>query len=253
MVSTAPALDGGLRILELIVARREIGFSQLKLALDIPAASLNRYLKVLMERGYVEKSEQSQYVIGAGLRNLSIENSADALAPIVAPLLKQICEATGHTAIWFDWLNGRMRCRDKEVAPEGVVMQSIGESRTDYAVQPWGYLFLGTLAPKRRKLLLASGTLGAYPGRIPDEAEVERAIIRASELGYSDDAGKLYMNNRRIAVPVAYHGQIRAAIAVGMAGVDYPQEQIQSIVRVLKEKALMACQYAEQDDMRGCS
>lgn len=244
-MSSAPALDSGLRILELIVERGEIGFNQLKLSLDIPAASLNRYLKVLMERGYVEKSEQQLYVPGARVRNLAGSADSDELAPIVAPILEQVCATTGHTAIWFDWLNGQMRCRDKRVAPEGIVMQEPGETRTDYAVQPWGFLFLGTLEAARRKLLLANGSLGAYPGRVPDEAEVERAVEKAAADGVYDDGGVLYPNIRRIAVPVFRKGRIRAAIAVGMAGADYPEEHVRRVIAVMREKSAQASAFAD--------
>lgn len=236
-MSLAPALENGLRILEYIADQGETGFNQLKQSLDIPPASLNRYLKVLADREFIEKNEQQQYVPGAKLRALGQTAGADPYELIVGPVLELIRSRTGHSAIWIDWVNGRMRCRDKRVAPEGVGMQEIGELRTDYAVQPWGYLFLGDADAARRALLLESGQLGPFRGRRPEPEQIVREIERAAGEGYSDDRGTLYRNVRRIAVPIRAGGRFRAAIGVGMAGTEYPQAQINEVVALLKEQA----------------
>jgi DNA-binding IclR family transcriptional regulator len=236
---SAPALDSGLRILELIVERGEIGFNQLKLHLDIPSASLNRYLKVLVDREFIEKDEQQQYRVGLKFRSMANAADSDDIGQFAAPVLEQISAMTGHTSLWIDWTNGYMAVRDKCVAPEGMSMQPIGQKRTDYAIQPWGYLFLGNFDAERRQFLLENGNLGTFTGQVPAKEQVEIAVEQAAREGFYDDQGTIYIYSqiRRIAVPIGINGIIKAALCVGMAGSDYPEEHVQKVIGILQQKA----------------
>ncbi|WP_019422722.1 IclR family transcriptional regulator [Paenibacillus sp. OSY-SE] len=239
-MASAPGLSSGLRIIELVSeSEAGIGFNQLKAVLELNAASLNRYLQVLLEQQYVDKNENQQYVLGAKL--LGMMKHADSLhdvSDMTGPILDYICRETGSTSLWIDFRDGRMMCRDKVVHPEGVVMQQIGEVRTDYMLHPWGFLLLAHASAEKRRFYIDYANLAGLANCCPDKASVQRFIEEASENGLSDDKGLILQNIRRIAVPIRAHSRIVASIAIGMPGVSFEEQFIARIYRILQEEAV---------------
>ncbi|MBN3522963.1 helix-turn-helix domain-containing protein [Paenibacillus apiarius] len=241
-MASAPGLSSGLRIIELVSeSETGIGFNQLKAALELSSASLNRYLQVLLERQFVGKNENQQYVPGAKLS--AMIKCADGLHDVsgmTGPILDRICRETGCTSLWIDFRNGRMICRDKAVHPEGVVMQQIGEVRTDYLLHPWGFLLLAHANDEKRRFYIEYANLGGLAGRCPDESSVQRFIEEASVNGLSDDNGLILQNIRRIAVPIRADSRLAAAIAIGMPGVSFEERFIERIYGILQAEAVRA-------------
>jgi DNA-binding IclR family transcriptional regulator len=239
-MSSAPGLESGLRIIELVIKSGDsagIGFNQLKQELDLNAASLNRYLKVLLEAHFVSKGENQLYIPGAKLMHLSnMVKEFGGKGPITSAVLEQISTRTGFTSLWIDYREGRMHCLDKHIAPEGIVMQEIGEVRTDYILHPWGLLWLAELPTEDRKFLIENANLGSFRG-IPLNAEQLEQFIANAAQGWVDDFGLIYRGIRKVAVGIRFEGKLIASIAVGMPGTLWDDETLLGIVKVLKENA----------------
>lgn len=239
MVTTAPGLENGLKILEMVADNKGIGFNQLKTELGLSPASLNRYLKTLMERNYIKKNENQQYIIGKRMMEISKDQGElEVVATKVQPLLENISAILGSTSIFFYFKQGRMICTSKFMVREGLTMQDIGESRTDYVLHPWGYLLLASLESKVREVFIENVNIyEACKGLEPDSELLDSFIYEAGEHGYSDDKGKIFRNTRRIAVPVYLENNLVGALGVGILGVYLEDEDKENIVKVLRQKA----------------
>lgn len=239
MAASAPGLSSGLRIMEAIVESESgIGFNQLKAAAGLSAASLNRYLQVLLEQQYVEKDANQQYV--AGPRLFALMQRAEhhhGLRGASGPVLDRISREAGCTALWIDFRHGRMICRDKRVHPEGVAMQQTGEIRTDYPLHPWGFLLLAHADEATRRLYLEHAEDGALAPYRPDAEALNRYIADAAERGLADDQGAILPHIRRIAVPVYDGERLAAAIGVGMPGTSFDAPFIHRIYELLQDEA----------------
>lgn len=239
MAASAPGLSSGLRIMEAIVESESgIGFNQLKAAAGLSAASLNRYLQVLLEQQYVEKDANQQYVAGPML--FALMQRAEhhhGLRGASGPVLDRISREAGCTALWIDFRHGRMICRDKRVHPEGVAMQQTGEIRTDYPLHPWGFLLLAHADEATRRLYIEHAEDGALAPYRPDAAALDQYIADAAKRGLADDQGAILPHIRRIAVPVYDGERLAAAIGVGMPGTSFDAPIIHRIYELLQDEA----------------
>ncbi len=239
MATKAPGLQSGLKIIEMVATSDGIGFNQLKTDLGLSPGSLNRYLKTLLQEGFVEKNENRQYVIGKKIKQISKGiDELDMIATKVQPVLENIAVALGSTSIYIHFEQGRMICAGKYMMPEGLTMQFVGEDRSDYILHPWGFLFLSSLDKKTRGLFIENANVDErFKSLLPDKELLNDFILEAGENGYSDDQGKLFQNIRRIAVPVYSEKKLVGAIGIGILGVSLENVAKENILKVLKQKA----------------
>ena len=236
---SAPGLESGLKILELVVRNKEIGFNQLKKMLELSPASLNRYLKLLLEQGFIARNENQQYTPGNKISSIyQLPDELDILREIIKPVLENISCSTGFTSLCIGFRNNCMICMDKQVVPEGLVMQEVGSVRTDYILHPWGYLLLSNQDDVKKQLLIenANATL-TYGGQIPDKALLEKFIKEAGEKRFSDDKGLVYPGIRRISMPIYHRNKLTAALAVGILGNSLENAKYEFIIAALNLKA----------------
>lgn len=242
MASTAPGLESGLKILEMIADSKGLGFNQLKIELGLSPASLNRYLKTLIERRFIEKNENQQYIIGKRIVEITRGlGDSDMIAATVQPVLENISASLGSTSMFICFKQGRMICTGKYVVQEGLTMQDVGENRTDYILHPWGFLLLASLEHKTRQLFIENANVyERFKAFIPDSELLNSFILEAGEYGYSDDKEMVLQNIRRIAVPV-YSGnsgdKLVGAIGIGMLGGMLNDAGKENVVKILKQKA----------------
>ncbi len=242
MAPAAPGLESGLKLLEIIADSSGTGFNQLKNDLGLSPASLNRYLKTLIQLNFIEKNENKQYVIGRKMREISRNSKGLDIASTVAqPILENISATLGNTSVFIYFKSGKMICAAKFMVQEGLTMQDVGEERTDYILHPWGFLLLSTLEEKQRKILIDNANVyERFKSSIPDMESLNCLIREAKENDYSDDKGIVLDNIRRIAVPVYSDNsdnKLIGAIGIGFPGVTLDDNNKKNIVLVLKQKA----------------
>ncbi|NOU97281.1 helix-turn-helix domain-containing protein [Paenibacillus sp. LMG 31456] len=237
-MSSAPGLESGLRILEILRELEEASFLQLKQQLDLSPASLSRYLKTLSNNECVEKNERQHYVLGRTWRRLQSSLTETHFEPIIATALEDVSSTLGITSLWIRIINGNMICQHKRTVPEGLAMQDVGSERTDYMIHPWGFLFLASQKEDYRRFLIENASVSPlfHDYRPPSEVLLHY-ISEAENEGISDDLGTIFPHVRRIAVPILREGKMVAAIAVGMIGTTFPEDRIQNIKSCLQNKS----------------
>ncbi len=211
----APGLENGLAILELIAnAGQPVGFNAIDSQLAVSRASTARFLKVLHNRGWVVKDEQSgKYRLGpqaAGLmRTASLpEIMRDHSTRILQPLMYE----AGNSCLLVHWDGRRMRCLNKETHTGSVPLQSIGNQTLDLSHAPWGWIFYETLdkpaqAEARRH----------FEFREVFREKYESWMAFYHKHGYTYDDQCIYIPIRRLGTPI-FDSAGRTVGALGLGG-----------------------------------
>jgi IclR family acetate operon transcriptional repressor len=205
--SSAPALTRGLEIIEILAQeQRPIGFNELMERMGLNASSLNRYLNVLVRKGYVAKDGQGRrgYALGLHLLALSHSNKFwERLHHYAAPILRETTARYRVTSLIVGFSGRQMIILDRVLGPDNIGTQEIGEVKTDYLWVPWGALFLAHVSDKERVSMVEQMELAHNRmGRPATPQELKERIELFRSLGYVDDRGTQIPQVRRIAAPV---------------------------------------------------
>jgi len=127
----APALEKGLYLLEILNNQGEKKLEEITSISGLPKASVNRYLKTLMMVGYIGRNPESKkfYSLCRIERNRS---SIESLRIHLPAIMKELVEATGFTAEWYEYQDESAVITIRE-EPQNVavkVMASKGFRRT---------------------------------------------------------------------------------------------------------------------------
>lgn len=214
--SLAPALDGGLTILEhLSLTNEGAGFNEIAGILPQTKATVSRLLKTLVARNFVRKNmrdgkyQLSLKVVGL-CRHLALP---DSLGQAAAPILKKLSRETENTVAAFFWDGGAHTCVAKEDHPYSVNMQSVGEVFEDLSIKPWGWIVVGELIRQRRATLQSIQRGKRWKRRI--EPEWVEFYLRN---GYVYDDCFIHGDRgvRRLSSPVrGENGDVIGAVGVG--------------------------------------
>jgi DNA-binding IclR family transcriptional regulator len=143
-----PALSRGLDIIECLAScKNDVGFNELAERLKLPTTTLTRLLKLLMERGYAVKDEQTKrYRPGP---RLSVWNHglpiSDRLRRAADGLLRELADKSSHTVLLIHWNGAQMQCLAKEAHESSVTMQPVGTIADNLAERAWGWIFWSSL------------------------------------------------------------------------------------------------------------
>jgi len=208
--SPLPAVDKALRALEVLSDAGPAGLplSALAEALGLHKSSVHRTLAALAHRGYVDRSADGAYRLGAAALALGATWApAEHLPALVHPALVALCEASEELVHLGVLVGAEVLYLDK-VEPERPVRvwSAVGRRR------PAARTALG-------RALLA---LGPEPAPAPDAAPADdAAIARAREAGYAVEREE---NEPGIAcVGIAL---VRAGAPVGALSVTVPAERM---------------------------
>lgn len=101
--------------------KRDVGITELSLALDLPKSTVHRILKDLLKYSIVEKeNDTSKYKIG--LRLLKYSNSllrSFDIRQIAKPILRKVCNETQETTFLTIWRNNKGICIDSIFSSRG--------------------------------------------------------------------------------------------------------------------------------------
>ena len=235
-----PALERGMRILELL-SEHPAGLAMSDMApLGLPAASLYRMLATLAELGYVVRGEQDRYRLGRKLLTLgyrSIDESSlleNALGP-----MRDLRDRTGETAMLGVLYGG-----------EGVVIESVKSNRAVCVSVRIGHHYpLHTAAPAKAMLaFLPDGERDALLRRITYTGFTDKTIRNAAKLkselrrirqtGIAFDRGEELRELRCAGAPILnVKGYPVAAIWIGGPESRLDEAALKSCGEMVKEAA----------------
>lgn len=169
-----PALERGMRILELLSGHPG-GLSMTDMgALGLPAASLYRMLVTLAELGYVVREENDRYRLGRKLLTLGYRtvDESSLIEKALAPM-RELRDRTGET-VMLGVLYGE----------EGVVIESVKSNQAVCVSVRIGHHYpLHTAAPAKAMLaFLPDGERDTFLRRISYTEFTEKTIRNAKEL-----------------------------------------------------------------------
>ncbi len=217
---TAPALERGLEILELLSKDPyEMGFQEISQRLRIPPASLWRLLKVLTNKGYViVDPKRRTYRLGfklASMGNFLLENSH--FKSSVREELKHLVDLTGETVELDIKLKDQLVLLEQIIGPEGLYLYSHPGSAMPYfhATAP-GKVYLANLPYEKLRAIvsrLGLPKLTTYTIHSFDQLLAELELVR--ERGYAFDIDEMREGVGRVASGIYdREGKVIAVIAV---------------------------------------
>jgi DNA-binding IclR family transcriptional regulator len=222
--SAAPALDRGLSILELAMTKSEgCTFGEISKALALSPASTNRFLKVLVARGYLmKKTGSTSYVLGQAVDRLAGKASlADIYIEEGAVFLERLCNEFEETSALFLWENRQWKSVGRVLHEHSVVMQAVGEVRGDILNYPWSAFAWNTMPKAERKRHLEG-----YARRKQLKKQLDKEWQMYETLGYIHTEEQIH----RITAPVMQDRVgLVGAMAVGLSGGPLKQATIQLI------------------------
>ena len=101
-----PALERGLKILELIHQSDEKSLSDLAKESGFPKSSVSRYIDTLVKAGYIERIFETQK-FRSSCSIIKNHTRSDLIIEQLPQAMKSMVEATGFTAEWYEYENGQ--------------------------------------------------------------------------------------------------------------------------------------------------
>jgi DNA-binding IclR family transcriptional regulator len=203
----------GLRVLLTVADRGEIRADELSSLLDTPISTIYRYLRTLTEFGFTERNEAG-YRLGPRLVIESGEQvTAEALIRAADPILMDLAERTGETAIISRRVGlAAMRLHQVESAHPLRVSLDAGATSPLHA----GALSKVLLAFAPSDVLdavIASG-LPTLTATTPDEARLRADLAAIVDAGFAVTEGESIVGSVAIAAPILRSDGIVAAVGV---------------------------------------
>jgi len=229
---SAPGLENGLKILEYVCDNGGGSFSEFKNKLLINGPSLSRFLKTLVESGYLRK-ETSGYFPG-----YKVEKCAELVLretdykSISTFLLEEVGGLVNNSVIWVDYLHGTRVCYDRFQKEDSIVMTAPGTVQNNILNNPADFIYLQSLPTKMRDKLFEI----KYED-VKDEISKENCLDflqQARDYDYVDDKGLINEHYRRIAFKLPVDFGI-SVLVVGMIEGSYDRESISQMIENVQE------------------
>jgi len=206
----------------------------------MPTSTVYRYIKVLVEKGFLEKSEGSSYRLGLRFFEMSraARNSNRDLRLSALPGMKRIADKIIETVSLMRIFNKHAVCVES-IEGQQVVRVTIEQGR----MQP---LYAGASS----KILLSSLDEDDWDSYLPDELEALTSVTitdkvayfeelrHVRKIGYATSDGEIDDGGRAIAVPVKnQQGKTVAALSIEGPYFRMTDNVMDTYLKYLQEEA----------------
>jgi DNA-binding IclR family transcriptional regulator len=241
--SSAPALDRGIDVIELVASSREpISFSDLLSSLGIPRASLARILSTLRKRGLIEKDESSgRYRLGIKLLYLGHRlQEKIPLRCVALPYMHRLAEIVQETVELSTLDRDQLVLIEQIEGPGEIRLYSrVGSAYPYLHAVAVGKIYLAHMgAAKRKRVLEKIGLPPVTPRTITDLEKLERELSNVLQEGYAIEDQELRKGVRRIAAPIYDHtGELAGCIGIAAPAFRLDTKDFHGIGTIVKETA----------------
>lgn len=225
--SPAPALAKGLHIVDLVAKEETLSFSQLQKITGYNVSSLNRYIKVLLESGYLSKTKDQKYMIGMKSIILSKSNTLwKNLVKRSKQVLEHISQKYEVTVLIIGYGENNYTALNKVAHEDNLTMMEVGYTRKDIHTHlPWGIPYLAYSDESIKSSVLNDLE---YEKRI----EVNDMLGELTDKGYIAYRSISHSEILRIAVPIVDHnGQLIGVLGMGTFYSKFHKESFDALIQ----------------------
>jgi DNA-binding IclR family transcriptional regulator len=232
------SLQKGLKILELLIAEKELTVSRVAEILGINRAGSHRFLATLRDLGYVEKNAEGRYQATLKILELGMK-VADRfeIRSVARPYMQELSDAFNETVNLGLW-NGRgILHLDKIDSREILRMDTpLGSTAPAYCTA-LGKVILAYLPAGDQDDFLAREKLQPLgPNTITSKEKLKKELKKIRKKGFAVDNEELAAGLRCVAAAVFNHtGQAHYAISVSGPSMRLKNQRIEKIQRVIRE------------------
>ena len=228
MAGGAPGLEAGLTILELVSAdRMGASFSTVLKVLPQSKASVARFLKSMVEAGYLRK-EGGRYLPGLRFALMASRvRFSDHLAVVADPIVREASEKLQNTCLFIEWDHLELRCLCRHLQPQAPSLQAPGSVNAGLGGTPSGWVALVHLEKKFGR---------TWEGFVHSRKDAARAPLIEESLqwvrthGFGYDNGNIFRGVRRLAAPVyGLEDELLGTIELGATEHTAPEDKVLAI------------------------
>ncbi|QUI24633.1 helix-turn-helix domain-containing protein [Vallitalea pronyensis] len=210
-ITPAPALEKGLKILEIIAKEEQVSFNQLQSLTGYNVSSLNRYLHTLRHGDYVQKNLDNKYILGLKFFSLAQKNNPwQHLKQIAKQYLVEISETFGVSLLLIVYTEDQYIVLTKHAHKDNLTMMAIGESYPYARSMVWGMPYVMHLNASLKEQIMAS----YHDDTKMSLHDLQRMEAQFQQEGIMVDDGYLKKNILRIGIPL-YGGEEKPIAILG--------------------------------------
>jgi DNA-binding IclR family transcriptional regulator len=238
-----PALERALDVIDLLASNdRDLSFSEILLSLKIPRPSLARILRILTDRGLINKTgEKGLYRLGMKLIYLSNRlESKLKLRSVAWPLMQELALNTGKTIELCTLDRDQLILIEQIEGNEGVRLFSrIGSAYPYFHTIAAGKIYLAHMGKEKRKDVLQKiGLPVVTKHTITDIDQLEEELSIIVKNGYAFEDQELREGVRRVVAPIYdCHGNLEGCIGIASPIFSFKYEDREYLGRMVKEVA----------------
>lgn len=215
----ASAIDKVLDILLMFTGERiAITIEDIQSELRLPQSTAYRYVKMLIDKGFLHKSDASQYQLGIALVAMSrntLYTDRDLRLSVI-PSMKRISEATRESVSLMRLMNQQVVCIESIEGQYALrVMIERGRVQPIYAGASSKVILAHVDRRIRERLLKEMDLVRFTKTTIADRPTLEHELASIRERGYAVSDGEIDIGARAVAVPLHnHHDEVVAALSI---------------------------------------
>ncbi|MCT4544858.1 MAG: helix-turn-helix domain-containing protein [Vallitalea sp.] len=232
-VTPAPALEKGLKLLEIIAKQEQVSFNKLQEMTGFNVSSLNRYLHTLRYCDYIQKNSDNKYIIGLKFFTLAEKNNRwTYLKQVAKKYLVELSERFGISLILLGYSNDQFTVLTKQAHKDNITMMSIGTCHYYEQALTWALPYVVHLDEVEQKRIEE-----CYMSHSCIE-HFEEFKLHFKENGYVLDNGFINKNILRIGIPL-YAGESKPIGIIG-AGTfkQHLNDNVEDVILAMKEVSI---------------
>lgn len=234
--------DRTLDILTLFSASRpRITASELAAEFGVARSTAYRYLQTLTASGFVEEDPGGGFRLGMRVFELArVARQAYGLSDIVRPVLRELAESSGETALLTRRSGTQVICLERE-EPQLHRLRLSYERGTSLALNAGAsaYIVLAWEDPTRLDSLLATAELPRFTGAtLTEPAEVVERLAEIRNAGYAVSHGEVDPDAVGIAAPIRdADGTVTAGLSIVGVERRVPAARLGDLVAQVRKAA----------------
>ncbi len=205
----------------------------------LPTATVHRYMKALVEAGFLYREKRGHYHVGLGLAELAAAFDLNMVLPVAGrPYLKALAKATGKTAHLAVLEDDMVTYLAKEAGRDAAVY-TLENAQLEAYCSGLGKVLLAGLSPDARQKYISNGPFVALTAHtITEPGPLAQELDRIAQHGYAMDDCEVYDTLKCVAVPICNsRGDVLAAISISGAADDFTPDFIDLTRQRLQQAA----------------